>query len=351
MFDRMSRVPLARSRTLALTVPLVAAAAFFLAGCGPVATRSSTTTTTTTTVATHTPKGDVAIDIGMVRLFAPRAWILGTPDSICGESRTGPIRCGAPCAPDASDIVMVIKAPPILTCREPVAIRHYDSVWVLGSREKPGLRRLRIDGGTIVRSIPSLGVVLYGFGSTGESIVRAAGPSSFAAFLSARVPVAAPIGWRTDSVGPIAVSIPKSWPRRQLNARSWPVPGICNSPIFPHPIAYSGSPSDGGYPCPADDSRTFLYETAYPGDGIWLTIASGQQFQHPFIEESPPIGRVVTVRGLRVEVRLGLPRAGDGSDTVEFLVTVGRTTVAGILGLGLNPRVAEEILSSIRTRR
>jgi hypothetical protein len=326
-----------------LVTVAILAAGLTLSGClgSSYSHHTPTTTTTlpTTKVATRVPSGDVAIDIGMVRLIAPLSWTLRTAVPICGLA----VGCTAPCGSGASAAVVVTTVAPRLAC--PTATRKADSVWVFPLRGKPGAKHIQLHNGTVVRSVPSLGVVLYGFGSLGARIVRDAGPSSLAALLSARLPVAVPNGWKTVSFGPLAVSVPRSWPLRFLTGRSWPIPGFCVSPVFPQPVAYLGAASDAEHSCPIIDAQTILSATAHPGDGIWLTVGQGAAVEHPFF---PPVGQLITVKGLRVKVRLGLPGAGGGSDTVEVLATVGRTSVVATLGLGINPRVAEDILSSIR---
>lgn len=326
-----------------LVAVAVLAAGLGLSACLGASSGPSTSTTTTTSptskVSTRVPSGDVAIDIGMVRLFVPHLWMLRTAVPICGLAEG----CSAPCASGVSAAVVVTTAAPRLACSK--AIREDDSVWVLALRGEPPTRLLHHDGGTVVRSMPALGVVLYGFGSLGVRIVQSAGPSSLAAFLNTRLPVAVPSGWTTVSVGPLAVSVPPSWPRRLLTARSWPTPGFCASRVFPHPVAYTGSISNAAHSCPVIDAQTILYATAFPGDGVWFTEVAGKAVEYPFF---PPISRMITINGLRVRVRLGLPATDGGSDVVEVWATVGRTTVSATLGLGLSPKVAEEILSSIR---
>jgi hypothetical protein len=326
-----------------LVAVAILTAGLALSACLGTSSSSPSTTTTTTSpttkVTTRVPSGDVAFDIGMVRLFVPRSWMLRTAVPACGLAEG----CIAPCGPGASAAVVVTTVAPRFEC--PTAIRKADSVWVLPLRGKPGTNRLNLDERTAVRPILSLGVVLYGFGPLGVRIVRDAGPSALVAFLASRLPVAVPSGWKTVTFGPLAVSVPPSWPLRFLTGRSWPIPGFCVSRVFPHPVAYLGAASDAAHSCPAIDAQTILSATALPGDGIWLTVVQGKAVEHPFF---PPVGRTVTVEGLRVKVRLGLPGAGGGSDTVEVLATVGKTSVVATLGLGINPQIAEEILSSIR---
>lgn len=210
-------------------------------------------------------------------------------------------------------------------------------------RDMARIRQVR-DDGIIIRSIPRLDVVLYGFGSPGARIVGTAGSSSLAALLTARLPANVPRGWRTISAGPLVVSLPSSWPRRHLEKSSWPVPGLCASRMFLHPIAITGW-SEELAACTLIDAQSILYATVYPGDGVWIVVDHRRVNVHPFF---PPTGRIVNVKGLRVPVRLGMPAVGDGSDTVELLATVGGTSISVTLGLGLDPMVAEEILSSIR---
>ena len=323
------------------------AAAVVLSGClGMSGGTGSSTTSMPIKVATRVPHGFAAIDVGFVRLIAPSTWSLQVAAPNCSAVRGHRARCSAPCAPGAPQTVVVTSVAPRLACKTD-ANGYRDEVWIFTNREKAGTRNLHVDDGSIIRSVPSLGVVLYGFGPLGAHIARTAGPSSLAALVAAHTPIDVPPGRRTVSAGPLVVSVPRRWPRRHLTARSWPVPGLCASRIFLHPIVYTGWSNELSG-CTLIDAQSILYATVLPGDGVWIVVSHRRVNLHAFF---PPTGRIVSVRGLRVMLRLGLPEVGVGGDSVQLLASVGHTTISITLGLGLNPLVAEEILSSIRPAR
>ena len=224
-------------------------------------------------------------------------------------------------------------------------------MWIFPARRGPGVATWRSlhrgDGSVIVRD-PALGIALYGFTAQGARIAEAVEPSALERLLGTRLPVDVPAGWRRVSLGALSVRVPVRWPRHRLGERSGrgyvAPPNFCGFGYFPRPVADTGVGVDV-YHCPMLDADTALRGSAAPGNGVWLESDGASQGLPPAVAP----GTTVTSRRLHgVRIELEVPRMPLGTDALEVVIPSRHGDAVVVVGLGRSPRVAAEILSSIR---
>lgn len=325
-------------------------ASVLLAACGSM----SESTTTTTTPSEH--RGLHALDVGLVRLWAPGQ----------GSHPWYVLPVGRQCDPGNDYTIYVSSRAPILGCPPNKTLMEApDSVWIQtvknpgtfvrnpATSDLPGWR-----GDAIRIPVPRLGVILYGFGFAAMQVAESYQTSGLYQLLHASLPVPYPSSWRTIDYGPLSVSVPQSWSVRNLSgvADRATNPGTCGEPVFP---LAAGRPSVWlGYSrvivyCPAILAMEGLTFRSEPGFGLWLENTyvrrPGQTPFSPilFPVQGVPYGtRIIHQHGLTLYLLLPERAAPDGA--IEFIVTHGRTTVRGVVGLAGSSPLAEQILSSIR---
>jgi hypothetical protein len=316
-------------RSIRLSLALLAAAATLSAGASLAGATATSRTTSSVKV----------LDIGQVRLHVPGSWVITVARKVCGH-RT----CRRQCAPGYAKRVYVSTFPPLLNC--PLNFRR-NSVWVVPTARKGATtrRRLAFDAGSEILTIPSKGVTLYGFGKPGVHVVATEEPSSLARLLAAHLPVAVPSGWQSVSDGVVSMEVPARWPVRHLAGPNDINPGACGGPFFPNPAASVGVGTAIVF-CADNTSSTDAASLAAPGNGAWLVGASNAV--HLPVVFSPPgtTTRSRTIHRLHATIRFAL--APNGTNAVLVTVVAGGVPHYLVLGLGLAPTIAGEILSSLR---
>jgi hypothetical protein len=327
-----------RTIPLSVSLSLLAAAATLVAGASLAAAAPNA----------PIPMQPKVLDVGQVRLHVPVGWTVTVAEKICGHGT-----CRRQCAPGYEARVYVSTFAPLLRC--PLNFRR-NSVWVVPTSQKGATTRQTstYDGTTEILTIPSSGVALYGFGKLGVRAVDSEEPSTLARLLAAHLPVAVPSGWHAITDGVLSVEVPRTWPTHFLAGPNAINPGSCGAPYFPRPTAVVGSGTAIVF-CPFVTPSVRAQSLATPGNGAWLVgskyVAPGTRKPGPFrlfVEFSPPgtATRSRAINGLVATFTYGL--APNGTNAVLATVTVGGHSHDLVLGLGLTPLIAEEILSSLR---
>jgi hypothetical protein len=323
-----------------LPFSLLVAAATLVAG-------ASLAGASATAPVTRVAAGVQVLDLGQVRLHVPSTWVVAVAQKVCGHGS-----CRRQCAPGYDERVYVSTFAPQLNC--PLNFRR-NSVWVVPSSKKGATKRqtLAYDGGSEILTIPSEGVTLYGFGKPGVRAVNSEEPSTLARLLASRQPVAVPSSWPDITDGVVTVAVPPTWAIHALGGPNAINPGTCGSRYFPRPAAFVGSGTAVVY-CPFVTASGEVSAAVIPGNGAWLVgadYAPGGGHTVPFslnVALNPP-GTTTeprTIHGLSTTI--GFALAPNGTDVLLVTVVVGGRSHYLVLGLGLAPTIAEQILSSLR---
>lgn len=278
-------------------------------------------------------------DVSLVQLRVPSPWQFQLGSPICLPHRS---LCHRPCLPGPNESIDIALVPPA-KCQGPSDASH-NSVWIARIATVPGAptvrRQIRSGEEGVEVTMPSLGVVLYGFGATGEKVANDAIPSPLARLLLAKLPSARPGGWKRVAWEHLAVSVPPRWPVIDLSHNRAVNPGTCAAPPFPRPVADLGS-SDIVLFCPLITWNFVWTSSSTPGNGVWLVGTARSSANN-----GPQNVVSRTVGTLHVSVHW--PVALSGSGSVDFDVSVGGHSVEGLLGLGSNTETAIQILRSLR---
>lgn len=281
-----------------------------------------------------------ALDIGRVRLHVASSWVVLVAQKACGHGT-----CRRQCAPGYNDRVYLSTFAPLLNC--PLNFRR-NSVWVVPTAQKGTTTRrmLAYDGGSEILSIPSKGVTLYGFGKPGVRAVNGEEPSSLARLLASHGSVAVPSSWRALSEGVLTVDVPASWVVHTLSGNEIN-PGTCASSYFSRPAAYVGFNNETVF-CPYITPSGAAESEVTAGNGVWL-VGPGYAPQFSLNVAIKPPGlttRPRTVHG--VSATIGFALTPNGTNAVVVKVAASGHPHYLVLGMGLSPTIAEQILSSLR---
>lgn len=177
--------------------------------------------------------------------------------------------------------------------------------------------------------IPTLHVQVYGRGDA-EKILATVSHSSLYAVLGQSRPTAVPASWKAVRFDGLQADVPPTWPV-EVVTRHVLEPGTCAAQVFLSPIVYLG---DSGLfaPCPFRPGQL-----AQPVDGLW--IASGSTNQT--FQSSQP-------RSFGPRPAWTLYSDTDSGGTIGVQVTIAGRPIELTVGLGIDPTVAEEILSSLQ---
>ncbi|MHB8295748.1 MAG: hypothetical protein ACYDH5_14220 [Acidimicrobiales bacterium] len=276
------------------------------------------------------PSGWRRVDIGRASLWLPKSW------SYCTAGNNAQGISMVPLASNGSGF-----CPPPPFAKPPVAVLPPVSTsgWARASLNGiPAWERpvRNASSGSRTYDLPSLGVRLVAVGPVATRVVRTIEPSPLSALLATSYPVPVPSGWKTVRLGPVAASIPASWPVRRLTAPPREIPGnrysACN--LFLSSAAYLGKVR----------SRCSGIATGEPSPtGIWL----GTSAVVPLVHARSTSVTLKTGNAV-VDLRYGYTSS---SYLVDFTIHTAAGTVQATLGLGSHPAIAEEILSSLRPAR
>lgn len=279
------------------------------------------------------PSGWRRVDIGRASLWLPKSWSYCTVYNAQGISAQGismvPLASGGSgfCPPPLAKPPVAVL-PPVSTSGWARASLNGIPAWERPVRNASSRSR--------TYDLPSLGVRLVAIGPVATRVVRTIEPSPLSALLATSYPVPVPSGWKTVRFGPVAASIPASWPVRRLTAppKEIPVNRYSACKLFLSSAAYLGkvrsrcSGIAAGEPSPT---------------GIWLgTSAVGPLADTRSTSVTLKSGNAV------VDLRYGYTSS---SYLVDLTIHTAAGTVQATLGLGSQPAVAEEILSSLRAAR
>jgi hypothetical protein len=306
---------------------MIAAVVFVagIAGCGTQRMKSSTAAPVITVPVSPHATGSLEFDYGRLRLWLPSGW---EPEAASG----GPCQIGPPAqrlvligdycqTRPGGDYVVVRRAPATApTGDRRISVNEVATYSPSSPATKPPLMR--------TWDVPSLGVQLTFTGATALAVTKTLGPSPLAAVLKLRDALAVPAGWKTVAFGGLTANVPAAWADERT------IPGGCGTPLAAnHPLVILGNrygPADSCLEAPIDLS---------PTDGLWLpgsrlpalgstgdlndTLSSGPD--RTYISSTPSSGPVVRV----------VVTSPSGSHYAE-------------VGIGNNPTIAEQVISSLR---
>jgi hypothetical protein len=273
------------------------------------------------------PAGSTAFDYGLIRLWLPPGWT-ADPGTYCGA---------------ATKQVFVGTEPPCMNSDGTQMGLPYptDFVWI-SPRNGPAPAssvRLEINGLSVWRSaivdhgvpaviydLPGQGVQLEASGPGADAVAATIEESSLAAVVSERPQTTPPTGWKVVHYGQVRLEVPQSWP---VTAATDDFQFFF--PFRSPPKLFEGvsNPSHASFPPP-------IQFTA-PADGVW--IAPGDQTQTlptPRFNSARPGGLSVTYSSNP----LGYPE-------VMMLIGSGPSLTTVVIGIGVDPATAEEIIDSL----
>ncbi len=309
-----------------------------LTGCGgsvaavsPPAAHSPVTLPAVTHEAKAKP-----FDFGYVRLWLPSSWsttnaqtlhpschpdYLSYHDQIFSPLYPAPFR---PCPAAAhGDWVLILPAPKTVPAgATPIKI---NGITAWASPAKPP--------GATQYELPSLHTAITVLGSGAHKLLDTLQPSTLAAVLQTHYPTPVPSGWRTVRYHDITARVPSTWPVKAVGNRI--PPGGCGDPLPKPPAVFTGNSTGGVTNCGSQPVEL----VTIPADGLWL---------HPTIPGallSEPREPVHLIGGT---AQLVYWPGGDGyADAIDLLLTLHGHHIDATIGLGLNPTIAEAIISSL----
>jgi hypothetical protein len=296
------------------------------------------------------PVGSKAADWGQLRLWLPPGWNAAVPAS-CWVSKQG---------------VYFSAQPPAVDCHDHGA--DQPSLWVtaLVGTIPAMFRSSTINGVTVwsssaalvaggspaVYDVPSLGVQIFARGAASTGVVDTLGPSALHAVLVQRYPTAVTDGWKTVTFDGFSAEVPAAWPQHTIRVVNTGggattvsnLPGRCGQTIFADPSVYFGT--EPILSCPMFTPTAALQGETAPGDGLWLQQDASAP---PTAQQAQTDGQVATMFRLGPESLTAEYQAASGSNTINIYLKSQNRTLQATIGLGLNPAVAEQIISSLQT--
>jgi hypothetical protein len=266
--------------------------------------------------ATH-PVGWVPLDFGRARLWAPKGWQAFGPNTCPHGGRE-------------------VLSGPAVTCHGPAPIKPYLRVEPIDRQVGSGrvfkLNGLRVfpqtkpSGVSVDWAVPSLDVIMQAYGARAESIARTLSPSSLAAVTAAPLPVTIPPSWKAVTYGGLTARVPPNWSTG----------GLACSGFFTQPSVLEGG-NVGAAGCGQnDDNGAFT-----PTDGLWL---EGDRALRPVT-----LGDAV--RRFTVDGHPAVISDPQQGPAIDVEVTLAGQHLYAIVGLGVDPDIAQEVLSSLRTTK
>jgi hypothetical protein len=289
--------------------------------------------------------GATPVDYGLLRLWLPPGWhVWSGAGTVAGS-----------CPPAKS---VLFGSDPDGACpSSPATLPSYVVVEPVVENASPsGQQTDRINGFTVhsaapggapsttettMYTVPALGVQILA-SAAGHVVVDSLGPSSLYDVIHLQSPVAPPASWKTVNYGGFEARVPRNWPVHTLRAPSENPGDNCSGYAeFTEPEVDLGTGGGPGSNCP---------EISIPGDppevsnGLWM---------QPYSANVPGGGDFNTQLAYRPLSEV-LARADPDNyfaATASVAITSGARRITVVVGLGTDPGVAEEILSSFRLAR
>ncbi|HEX3427124.1 MAG TPA: hypothetical protein VHT30_13395 [Acidimicrobiales bacterium] len=267
------------------------------------------------------PSGFSPEDFGRLRIYVPPGW-----ESIPGCKAAGDIFYLVPSA-EEQDVFDGGCAPSLENWAsiQPFA-GTAPATWTTSTINGTAVWSQQTDGRDTL-DIPSLDAQVTAVGA-GRDIVTTIGPSTLDAVLRLRHAVNVPRTWHVVRFDGLQMRVPRGWPVEVLT-RKVPEPGACSSQVFRTPTVYEGA--GGFWPiCTIGFSPL-----APPVDGVWV--------------DPPGLSLHLDMQPMPFgEYPVNVEYTNTESDAVIGLdVRIGTRRINLIVGLGRDPTVAEEILSSL----
>jgi len=278
------------------------------------------------------PAGATPLDYGLLRLYLPLGWM-----SVNECRATGAVPGSS--TEIVADTFLLIPSSEGQSCSEP-SKGGWVTVQPMAGALPTGLTATSVNGTKVwsppgeadrreTLYVPSLHVVLTAEGA-GRGILATLGPSTLDAVVSQRRATPVPTSWKAVRFDGLQVKVPPRWPVQVITSQV-AQPGSCSGQIFRAPTVDLG---DNGF------RPLCLFgfgQLAPPVDGLW--IGSPAPSQSGTDAHEIAFGALPTV----------LTYSDTNSEAIVGVqVTVGAGTVDLGVGLGENPAIAEEILSSLQ---
>jgi hypothetical protein len=201
----------------------------------------------------------------------------------------------------------------------------------------------RSQHGAILRwAIPAFGVQVEGTAGVGQQIVDTMTASPLEALLSTRYPVEVPSLWKGVSFGGVEARVPPDWvvqtldslPNKELSiVTGKEQQGACS--LFNRAEVLLGNPPgscQGNLGWSSEPDGT-------PVPGLWL----GQSY----LGSTAPVLRSTTIHSGHATIDVAWGPFDTNANVLGLRIHTAKGTVNASLGLGADPVVAEEILSSV----
>jgi hypothetical protein len=270
------------------------------------------------------PSRWLPIDYGRLQMWLPPGW----------RAISGSLRCTT-----RSDDNLITLGPTLQPCGISVA-----SDVSLRQSTKPApvtWRSMRIHGVTVhyhdqgrsvTYAVPSLQVTITASGTRALAVVGTLSPSPLDAVMEMTGAVGTPASWKAVRFDGFEIRVPRNW-------KTAPLTADCGALFVAakHPAAYTGQALYRGACKPI--LLTYLLR---PGNGVWLQQVS---------EQTAGTGRYRLKfhhLGLIVDPATSALGGQEGVPIANITAVAGTHTLSAQLGLGTDPAIAEEILSSLR---
>jgi hypothetical protein len=290
----------------------------------PPVTVPSVTRSVVTLPVVDVPAGTGALDFGRLRIYLPRGW---TAISSCGNEQGVPGAEGSLVVGPATECGGSPKSTWLSLDGTPRW--HPTNRWT-PSRIN-GIRTWsRHEGGILFVDIPSLRASIDAHGPAAGRAVRTLGPSALDAVLAQTAPAAVPTGWKAIRFDGVQARVPAAWAIDAVTKQR-SMPGVCNDPVFGSSEVLLG---DDGF---AVRCKLTVYDLYAPTNGLWIDS-----------KDVPTTEEHVGVAWGSLPLTL-LYSENQTDDLLEVTTTVDARRVQLVIGLGTDPSIAEEILSSLTT--
>lgn len=282
------------------------------------------------------------VDISLVRVRVPTDWVFTLAGDGCKQKSS----CAGATLPGRDNSIDIAQVHP----RGCTGTKNVNSIWVSRIVVQPHVAttvtKIACDSGVRVVD-PSLGVTLYGFGGNGVAAAQSSKPSALADLLATHLTYSPLQASKRITYEHFTVDVPRAWPTVDLGRGHTANPGSCAFPPFPEPEAFTGW-SGVVLHCPAITLDSSENAASAPGNGVWLLPVASKSYTATGPPATPPADVYFRQVG-KVTVAISRPIRLTGSGSVDITLSLGKSRVLMELGLGANPKVAEEILDSVHS--